>query len=180
VLARVLGEVATPSLQTSLLQFVDDELPELRAAAARALSQSSSSTALDSLAQLSRDPIWFVRLRAMVSLGELRHASAIPVLLRGLADSKRLVRTRSAEALLKINADQAAIFEKVVATNDRYGIDAYLTALDNTGNIGNVQAKIMQLPPSAGKDTLLEMLAARLLPTAVPVPELSAKAASAL
>ena len=30
VLARVLGEVATPALQTSLMQFVDDELPELR------------------------------------------------------------------------------------------------------------------------------------------------------
>lgn len=181
VLARVLGEVATPTLQTSLLQFVDDELPELRAAAARALSQPGTSMALDSLTQLSQDPVWFVRLRAVVSLGELRNPSAIPILLRGLTDSKRLVRTRSGEALLKMQADQAAIFEKVVNTNDRYGIDAYLTALDNAGAVGTVQTKLMQLPPSPGKDTLLEMLAARLLPTATSTSEslASAKAASA-
>ena len=39
VLGRVLGEVATRSLRTDMLQFVDDKLPELRAAAARALCQ---------------------------------------------------------------------------------------------------------------------------------------------
>lgn len=38
VLGRVLGEVATPSLGTDVLRFVDDGLPELRAAAARALA----------------------------------------------------------------------------------------------------------------------------------------------
>src|SRR6267378_3079998 len=40
VLGRVLGEVATPSLGMDLLQFVGDDLDELRAAAARALAQS--------------------------------------------------------------------------------------------------------------------------------------------
>src|SRR6266436_46858 len=38
VLGRVLGEVATPSLSVDLLQFVGDELDELRAAAARAMA----------------------------------------------------------------------------------------------------------------------------------------------
>jgi HEAT repeat protein len=182
VLARVLGEVATLVLETDLLQFVDDELPELRAAAARALSQSAPHMALDSLRQLAQDPIWFVRLRAIVSLGELRNPSAIPVLLLGLTDSKRLVRVRAAEALLKIDSDHAAVFEKVVATKDRYGVDAYLTVLDNAGIIGTVQAKLMQLPPSGAKDTLLELLTARELPTAISMLELpaSAKAASAV
>jgi len=40
VLGRVLGEVATPSLSLDLLQFVGDELDELRAAAARAMSHA--------------------------------------------------------------------------------------------------------------------------------------------
>src|SRR5438046_4301180 len=39
-LGRVLGEVATPSLGLDLLQFVGDDLQELRAAAARALAHS--------------------------------------------------------------------------------------------------------------------------------------------
>jgi HEAT repeat protein len=120
ILARVLGEIATPALQTSLLQFVDDELPELRAAAARALSHSDPQAALASLTELSEDPIWFVRLRAFVSLGELKSAAVIPVLLRGLSDAKRLVRLRAGEALLKADSDQTAILRKVVAMKDRY------------------------------------------------------------
>ena len=182
VLARVLGEVATPALQTSLMQFVDDELPELRAAAARALSQSQPQIAMASLTELSQDPIWFVRLRAIVSLGELRNPSAVSILLRGLTDSKRLVRVRAAEALLKIGSDHAAMFEEVVALNDRYGLDAFLTAIDNAGLVGIIQEKLAQLPPSGRKDALLEILTAKSLPTAILMPELaaSAKAASAL
>jgi HEAT repeat protein len=181
VLARVLGEVATPALQTSLLQFVDDELPELRAAAARALSQSQPHVGMASLTELSQDPIWFVRLRAIVSLGELRDPSAVSILLRGLADSKRLVRVRAAESLLKISSDHAAMFEEVIALNDRYGTDAYLTAMDNAGLTGTIQNQLAQLPPGARKDMLLAILTAKSLPTANLVPELSvsAKAASA-
>jgi HEAT repeat protein len=181
VLARVLGEVATPALQTSLLQFVDDELPELRAAAARALSQSQPNVAMASLTELSHDPIWFVRLRAIVSLGELRDPSAVSILLRGLTDSKRLVRVRAAESLLKISSDHAAMFEEVIALNDRYGTDAYLTAMDNAGLTGTIQNQLAQLPPGARKDMLLAILTAKSLPTANLVPELSvsAKAASA-
>src|SRR6202030_3177107 len=70
VLGRVLGEVATPSLAMDLLQFVGDDLDELRAAAARALVHPQSGLALDVLNELALDPIWFVRLRAMVSLGK--------------------------------------------------------------------------------------------------------------
>ena len=163
LLARVLGEVATPSLKTDLLEFVDDELPELRAAAARALSHGGSSLTVDALNQLSQDQIWFVRLRAMVSLGELHAPSALNILLRGITDSKRLVRMRAAEALLKLGLDEAAIFEKVVASQDRYGIDAYLSALDNAGLIASVEEKIKQLEPSR-RDALLEVLGTRILP----------------
>jgi len=100
VLGRVLGEVATPSLGLDLLQFVGDDLDELRAAAARALGHSPSGLAFDVLSELARDPTWFVRLRAMVSLGKLSERRAIPALLRGLTDSNRLVRLRAAEALV--------------------------------------------------------------------------------
>lgn len=181
ILARVLGEVATPAVRNDLLQFVDDELPELRAAAARALSHSEPQMALEYLGQLSGDPIWFVRLRAVVSLGESRNPYSIPFLLRGIADSKRLVRVRAAEALLKIEADPVVIFERVVATQDRYGIDAYLTAIDNAGVSNSLAAKLLELPAGPCKDSLLEMLRARVLPTAISAvePKPSAKAASA-
>lgn len=133
VLGRVLGEVATPSLGLDLLQFVGDDLDELRAAAARAMSQSQSALAPDALTELASDPVWFVRLRAIVSLGKLSDCRAIPTLLRGLTDSNRLVRFRAAEGLVGLKIEMVPIFEKVVATRDRYGLHAYLTALENAG-----------------------------------------------
>src|SRR5207245_1296831 len=71
VLGRVLGEVANPSLGLDLMQFVGDDLDELRAAAARAMSHVQPALAFDVLNELAEDPIWFVRLRAIVSLGTL-------------------------------------------------------------------------------------------------------------
>ena len=142
VLGRVLGEVATPSLGLDLLQFVGDDLDELRAAAARALSHTKSGLAFDLLNELARDPIWFVRLRAIVSLGMLSDSRAISALLRGLTDSNRLVRLRAAEALVELKTEMAPIFGRVVETRDRYGLHAYLTALENADMMGKLEEEL--------------------------------------
>lgn len=142
VLGRVLGEVATPSLGLDLLQFVGDDLDELRAAAARAMSHTKSGLAFDLLNELARDPIWFVRLRAIVSLGKLSDSRAIPSLLRGLMDSNRLVRLRAAEAVVELKSDMAPLFAQVVQTRDRYGVHAYLTALENADLRGKLEREI--------------------------------------
>jgi HEAT repeat protein len=133
ILGRVLGEVATPSLGVDLLQFVGDDRDELRAAAARAMSHAELGLAFDVLNELVGDPVWFVRLRAIISLGGLGEPRAIPDLLRGLKDSHRLVRLRAAEGLVKLNVAMVSIFKQVVGTQDRYGLQAYLTALENAG-----------------------------------------------
>ena len=142
ILGRVLGEVATPSLGLDLLQFVGDDLDELRAAAARAMAHTKSGLAFDVLTQLVCDPTWFVRLRAIVSLGKLADPRAVPSLLRGLTDSNRLVRLRAAEALVQLKTDMAAIFANVVETRDRYGLHAYLTALENADLRGKLEEAI--------------------------------------
>jgi HEAT repeat protein len=142
VLGRVLGEVATPSLGLDLLQFVGDDLDELRAAAARALAQPQSGLALDVLNELASDPTWFVRLRAIVSLGKHSDRRAIPALLRGLTDSNRLVRLRAAEALIGLKTEMAPIFSQVVAARDRYGLYAYLTALENADLLDKLKIEL--------------------------------------
>ncbi len=86
------------------MQFVGDDLDELRAAAARAMSHVQPAQAFDGLNELADDPIWLVRLRAMVSLGKLSNPRAVPTLLRGLTDSNRLVRLRAAESLMQLRA----------------------------------------------------------------------------
>jgi HEAT repeat protein len=142
-LGRVLGEVATPSLGLDLLQFAGDDLDELRAAAARAMSHTKSGLAFDLLSELVRDPIWFVRLRAIVSLGKLSEPRAIPSLLRGLTDSNRLVRLRAAEALIELKTEMAPVFQRVVETRDRYGLHAYLTALENADLRGKLEENLL-------------------------------------
>src|SRR6266446_5434902 len=177
-LGRVLGEVATASLGTELLQFADDDLPELRAAAARALSFAEPRLAINVLSELAKDPMWFVRLRAIVSLGKFSQPAAIPFLLHGLSDSNRLVRLRAAEALVDFPAEMVPIFEQLVAMRDRYGLHAYLTALENAG----LQAKLeseTRASKQIGKRTktiLLEVLHTWTLP---PEPEPSQEKVSA-
>ena len=131
ILGRVLGEVATPALGLELLQFVGDEREELRAAAARAMSHADTGVAFDALIELAEDRTWFVRLRAIIGIGTLADPRAIPTLLKGLTDSNRLVRLRAAEALVQFRAVMVSIFQQVIHLRDRYGLHAYLTAIEN-------------------------------------------------
>ena len=142
LLGRVLGEVATPSMGMDLLQFMGDEREELRAAAARAMSHAGSGLAFDVLNELAHDPVWFVRLRAIVGLGGLCDPRAIPALLGGLVDSNRLVRLRAAEALVQLKTKMAPTFEQLVETRDRYGLHAYLTALENADLRGKLEQEL--------------------------------------
>jgi HEAT repeat protein len=155
-LGRVLGEVATPSLGLDLLQFVGDDLEELRAAAARALAHSPSGLAFDVLSELARDPTWFVRLRAIVSLGKLSNRRSVPALLRGLTDSNRLVRLRAAEALVGLNGEMIPIFQQVVAAGDRYGLHAYLTAIENADVLAKLEEELQSYALPAGEKARLQ------------------------
>ena len=142
VLGRVLGELASPALNLDMAQFAGDQLEELRAAAARAMANSPSVLGFDILTELARDPIWFVRLRAMVSLGQLASRRAIPALLQGLRDANRLVRLRAAEGLVASGIDMSAVFDQVTALHDRYGLHAYLAALDNADLRGKLEEEL--------------------------------------
>jgi HEAT repeat protein len=151
-LGRVLGEVATPSLGMDLLQFVVDDLDELRAAAARALAHTHSGVSFAVLAELAHDRTWFVRLRAVVSLGKLSGRLAIPPLLRGLTDSNRLVRLRAAEALVGISGETVPIFQQVVASRDRYALHAYLTAVENANLLQKLEDELHNFPLLAAEE----------------------------
>jgi HEAT repeat protein len=161
VLARVLGEVASPALGADLIGLVDDELPELRAAAARAMSHIQPGDALDVLAELAKDKIWFVRLRAVVAIGSLVNPKGVPHLIRALTDSSRLVRMRAAEGLADLRSDLVSIFAQVVETRDRYGLHAFLAALENANLRRYLEMELQQVAslPKAEAERLLTILA---------------------
>jgi HEAT repeat protein len=171
IMGRVLGEVATPALGLELLQFVGDEREELRAAAARAMSHSDAGMAFDALSELAEDRTWFVRLRAIIGIGNLADPRAIPTLLKGLTDSNRLVRLRAAEALVQFRAVMVPVFQQVITLRDRYGLHAYLTAIENAGLREKLESQLQH--SNIGEDErqrLLSVLQTGSLPPEEPEP----------
>jgi HEAT repeat protein len=135
LLARVLGEIATPDLDEDLLLLASDESSEVRASAARALACAKPGLAVSILTGLVDDEEWFVRLRAVVALGELEDPRAIPVLLHGLCDRNRQVRIRSACGLSRLKNHLEDIICLALKTQDTYAIQELVSELERSGGI---------------------------------------------
>ncbi|HEU5337464.1 MAG TPA: HEAT repeat domain-containing protein, partial [Terriglobales bacterium] len=133
LLARVLGELASAELGDELLVLATDPLPEVRASAARALAHADPDLAFPTLSVLANDPEWFVRLRAVVAVGFLQDKRKIRVLLRAVCDLNRHVRQRAATVLARMEPDLQEILAKIVATEDRYALQAFISELDRSG-----------------------------------------------
>jgi HEAT repeat protein len=135
LIARVLGELAAPSLGEELLVLAADALPEVRASAARALANVRPEISFPVLSTLALDVEWFVRLRAVIALSSLEHAGKIHVLLRALCDLNRHVRQRAAWTLARMQHGKEDILQKVVATQDNYALQAFLSELERCGSL---------------------------------------------
>jgi len=138
LLARVLGELASPELGEELLVLASDPLSEVRASAARALGNTNTSYTLPALHSLAADPEWFVRLRAVVALGQIENLGKIRILLRALCDTNRHVRQRAAWALAQMEPQLQQILEDVVATKDDYALQAFVSELERSGAIEKI------------------------------------------
>jgi HEAT repeat protein len=138
LLARVLAEVATADLGDELLMLATDELPEVRASAARALAVVPEPFALWALGRLIEDREWFVRLRAVVALAAHKESGRTRLLLRALCDANRNVRQRAAWALARIEPNLEAVLAEVVATRDNYALQAFISELERSGAMQDV------------------------------------------
>lgn len=135
LIARVLGELASPGLGEELLILAADPLPEVRASAARALAKVQPEISFPVLSTLAADAEWFVRLRAVIAMSSLDHTGKIHVLLRALCDLNRHVRQRAAWTLARMHQGKEEILEKVVATQDDYALQAFLSELERCGSL---------------------------------------------
>lgn len=149
LLARALGEVATPDLGEDLLLLASDESAEVRASAARALASAKPGLAVSILVGLVDDEEWFVRLRAVVALGELEEPRAIPILLHSLGDRNRQVRIRAACGLSRLRGHLEDILCLAMKTQDPYAIEELVSELERAGGIfelvtalGDVRRKV--------------------------------------
>jgi hypothetical protein len=133
LIARVLAECELETLGEELLSLARDGNPEIRACSARGLPKLDPALAVPVLADLSVDDCWFVRLRAVVSLGCVDHPAAIDPLLQALCDSNRLVRQRAAAALVRRSSQIGEIVSQAVGMNDAYGLQALVSEMERKG-----------------------------------------------
>jgi HEAT repeat protein len=133
LLARVASELATAEMADEMIVLAEDQLPEVRSAAAKALAAAPLPLAIPALANLARDEVWFVRLRATAALSEIRHPRTIPILLEAVRDPNRLVRMRAAATLARFEQDRVEILQSIVDSRDRYALHAMISALELGG-----------------------------------------------
>jgi hypothetical protein len=138
ILARALAEIAVPGIAGDLRRLVLDPLAEVRACAARILAAVHPPYALSALSRLARDPEWFVRLRAAVAIGELGERQGIPLLIDALCDRNRLVRLRAAAALLSFRGEEGRVIQSVIATRDRYALQAFVSEMQRSGRLAEL------------------------------------------
>ncbi len=135
MLARALAEVASRHMAGDLLTLAADRLAEVRASAARVIAIARPHYALDVLSLLVSDEEWFVRLRAVVAMGELLERRSIPILIRALCDSNRFVRLRAASALVGFQGEEERILRLAMETGDSYAIQALVSEMERSGRI---------------------------------------------
>ena len=146
VLARVMAETASVALGDDLLILAHDPSAEVRASVSRALGRAEFGFGFSALDSLSADEEWFVRLRAVTSLGRFREQRALPVLLRSICDRSRHVRQRAAEALTAM-PNLTDVLREVLDTQDSYALQAFIAELDRTGKLDRL-AKELESPES--------------------------------
>jgi len=142
MLARIAAELATASMADEMMVLAKDPHPEIRACAARALALAPLHIAIPVLADLVRDEVWFVRLRATSALKEIFHPRTIPILLDAIRDSNRQVRIRAASALSSFERDRMLILQSVVDSRDRYALHSIISALELSGGLTKVMEEL--------------------------------------
>jgi hypothetical protein len=142
VLARVLAEVAHPRMKGDLLALAADPIAEVRAASARLLAVMRPHHALQTLARLASDKEWFVRLRAVVALGDLGERRGIHALIHALCDANRLVRLRAAASLVRFDGEEERVLQLAMRTRDRYALQALVSEMERSGRIPDLVAAL--------------------------------------
>lgn len=160
LLARVIAEMppekTAASLGDEVLLLAADPLPEVRACAARALAHAEFGLAFPTLATLAKDEEWFVRLRAVTSLGQFREQRSMPILLRAVCDRTRYVRQRAAEALVQM-PNVTEVLREVLTTEDAYALQAMIAELDRAGEFDRI-LEMLESDVDGGKKTESQQL----------------------
>jgi HEAT repeat protein len=164
-LSRILGEVATPGIADDLALLARDPDPEIRASSARGLAYAEPLFAIAVLSELAMDEVWFVRLRAIVSLAKFGHPASLPALLATICDVNRIVRQRSASALAQLPKELLpVIVDRVANIGDKYALHALISELERIGECSGLMLQLSDkqaLTSDSGRNLLRAVEEAR-------------------
>lgn len=138
--AWALSETADLTVLRDLLTSSRDREPEVRAKIARALARVEGQESLNTLIEMARDPVWFVRVRALDALGQRGSPSADRVVMAGLEDPRPEVRYRAAFALRRIHGMQGSIVAKVLSESSPRSLHSLISEWDRAGFLSDLTA----------------------------------------
>jgi HEAT repeats len=165
LIARILCEVADESVADDLATLAKDPDPEIRACAARGLARTQPLFGSTVLSEMAADNVWFVRLRAVVSMAKLKHPASMGALLSAICDSNRAVRQRAAEALGQLPRElYPLILDRIAATRDKYALHAFVSELERIGECSGLMLQLSDkqaLMSDGGKNLLQAVEEAR-------------------
>ncbi len=155
--AWALSEIADASVLTDLTATARDSYPEVRAKVARALARISDPPSLEALAILAYDPVWFVRLRALNSLGDIGKPEGAGIALVALDDEVREVSSRAAYALRKIQGMAVDLAVEVLRTKPRANFEILISEWERAGFLDGL-ARDLADPSSARAEASRDFL----------------------
>ncbi|MEO6811128.1 MAG: PVC-type heme-binding CxxCH protein, partial [Isosphaeraceae bacterium] len=119
---------ASPEATFPLIDLLNDQIPDLRAQAARALGERRVPIALGPLTALLKDHEPTVRLQGVIALGRIGDPKAVPDLVPVLTDADPFIAFSARQALRRINDWSTAA--KGLASPDPKGRLALLAAME--------------------------------------------------
>jgi HEAT repeat protein len=143
--AIALAEIGSAEVAPSLVPFTRDPDPEVRARlvdslGARAnlqdMSPDDAKRLVDCIVEQTRDPVWFVRVRALDALARVAGPQHIPRILERLRDSQWQVRQKAAYALRSARGGTGSLKQLakyLTLLTDNYGRAALVTDLEYCG-----------------------------------------------
>ncbi len=101
--AEALGKIGNPSVVGNLIAILNSEYPEVRGAAVRALGDIGDESAIDSIIELlGKDPIWHVRVNAIIALTKFDDLRILQPLIDALYDEDTDVQRYAINGLIKL------------------------------------------------------------------------------
>ncbi len=131
--AWALSDIADQTVLTDLAAAANDSYPEVRAKIARGLARIHHALSVQMLAVLAYDQVWFVRLRALHSLGELGMPEGAGIAFAGLDDESHEVSSRAAYALRKIQGMNIDLAVEVLRTKPRSSFNSLISDWERAG-----------------------------------------------